>query len=91
MSVKCESFSILRDSESSVEIKYYIPKFLYAPVSRDTVVGKAVISYDNKETEILFYTCKDTEIDESVPLSLMEQLKWSWYYYNRYSNYIPMI
>lgn len=69
-----------------------LPRFVYAPVYKGEPAGSILLRAADGSTESVgLYFDEDVLVDESVPLSLWEQVKWSWYYYNRHSGYVPTL
>jgi len=86
-----DEVKVLCDKDTSPEVKYYIPEFLYAPVTYGDVIGRVEIINGENVTVNYIYADETVDLDNSVPLTLWEQIKWSWYYYNKHSNYIPIL
>lgn len=87
----CVSSKILTEESESLQISFFLPEFVYAPIYAGEKIGSVVISTDNNSVEYFITATEAVMTDESVPLSFWEQIKWSWYYYNGHSGYIPFI
>lgn len=84
-----ETRLVKKSENCTVEIK--LPPFVYAPVKYGDAAGVAVISADAGVTRVPMYYSESVPLDDSVPLSIWEQIKWSWYYYNKHSSYVPRL
>ncbi len=89
VSAKCESSSVIVMDD--YDVSYNLPKFVYAPVSVGERIGSIVITTEDEVYEYMIIATECIDVDESIPLSFWEQLKWSWYYYNGHSGHIPFI
>ena len=87
----CDEIKIFYEKSSPPEIKYYIPDFIYAPVKYGDVIGRVEIINGDCVTVNEIFASETVDLDSSVPLTFWEQLKWSWYYFNKHSNYIPIL
>ena len=84
----CDNIKILCKKDEEITIEYYLPDFVYAPVYQGQQLGSIKL---NEDCEFKLIASNSVEMDNTVPLNFWEQIKWSWYYFNEHSGYIPFL
>ena len=76
--IPAEDFIYVYDRSDETELSWELPRFVYAPVTCHEVAGVITIKR-NGETlkEIPLVFGESVALDESVPLTFLEKLKWS--------------
>ena len=93
--LKCsQSLSLFLEAGEDAIIEACLPKFVYAPVRQGDKAGELrIICGDKvlKSADLVYET--SVPLDESIPLTFWERVKWSWFfavrngYYNSYPIY----
>ena len=87
-----ENRAVLARKNDGWRLETQLPRFVYAPVNEGQTAGQAVYKSDSGDTVSFTIRYDDTvPLDKSVPLTIWEQIKWSWYYYNAHSSYVPRL
>ena len=71
-----------------IELSSSLPKFAYAGLEEGEQVGWLNVRVDGEHAAAVPLVCaEDAAVDESVPLSFWERVRWAWYMGNKYSNW----
>jgi D-alanyl-D-alanine carboxypeptidase len=87
--VSCnEERSFFLKNDGGARIEVCLPKFCYAPVRKGDKAGELRIMSGNEvlgSIELVYDN--NVPVDESLPLTFWERVKWYWYYANEHSIY----
>lgn len=82
--VESKKYSVLSDEEYRIETE--LPDFVYAGILRGDPAGQIrVYLGDELIDTIPLVFSDDIEVDETIPLTGWEKVKWAWYFANRHS------
>jgi D-alanyl-D-alanine carboxypeptidase (penicillin-binding protein 5/6) len=83
-----QEFSLTTTPEDTVEYQTYLPRFVYAAVNEGETAGKMDILVNGTSAATIQLVYAETvEVDEEIPLTIWEKLKWSWYLANQHDIY----
>jgi D-alanyl-D-alanine carboxypeptidase (penicillin-binding protein 5/6) len=73
-----EDFNYLYQHSDRTELSWEIPKFVYAPAVLNEVAGMIIVKKNGETIKEIPLVYGDTvKLDQSVPLTFLEKLKWS--------------
>ena len=84
----CSVPGIVLPADAEAEIRTQLPRFVFAPVKSNAVLGRVTVCVDDEKLlSADIYCALDVDFDQSVPLSAREKFRRGWEMYCRYGIY----
>ena len=88
LAVECPGFLVPAGSE--IEIKTFLPRFVFAPIQTGEQAGQTQITIDGQRREIPILYAESVFVDGSIPLRPWERFRRTWHIADRYGVYYPI-